>query len=168
VAAAVAVLSIASIVSVVAVAGPTRASAATRSSSAPLVRSAATRSSSAPLVRSGRAYCAVETRIGDLDLLASSRPSRVRADLTALLRLSRLAARVAPEVIRADAEASADAQAHFNAIYARHAWRPEPTNLDPEFVALSDSPELTGVYLRLEQYQRTVCRRSERSGPPVA
>ena len=114
--------------------------------------------SAAPLP-SARAYCKVEARIGDLDVLASTRPARVRVDLTKLLDLTTRAARVAPREIHADAWAAVDAQRRFNELFARHGWRPAPTNLDPDFVALADDPALGGVYQRLEQFQRRTCDR---------
>lgn len=122
--------------------------------------------SAAPLP-SARAYCKVEARIGDLDVLASTRPARVRVDLTRLLALTTRAARVAPMEIHADAWAAVDAQQRFNDLYARHAWRPTPTNLDPDFVALADDPALGGVYQRLERYQRRECDRRD-ADPSVA
>jgi hypothetical protein len=112
-------------------------------------------------------YCAAVARVGDLDLLSDPAPRKVRADLRALLALTRRAARVAPEKIRADAQAAVAAQIRFNAFYVAHGWDPEATNLDPEFVAFANSPELGTVYVRLEEYQARVCRPDPRTKDPL-
>jgi len=104
-----------------------------------------------------KAYCARVAEIGALDVLADPSPPVVRRDLEHLLSLTRAAAEVAPATIRADARAAASAQAHFNAIYASHGWRPEPTTTDPEFIALAGNQELANTYFRLERYQLRTC-----------
>ncbi len=113
---------------------------------------------------SARDYCRIEARINDLDVLSSTKPKRVAADLARLLALTGRAALVAPLAIHADAWAAVEAQQRFNDLYARNGWQPEPTNLDPDFVALADDPALAGVYLRLEQFQNRVCH--ARDGNP--
>ena len=115
----------------------------------------------APSAASARAYCRVEARIADLDVLGDTHPARVRTDLRHLLALTDRAARVAPFEIDADAWAAVDAQRRFNAVYAANGWRPEPTNQDPVFLALADDPTIAAAYLRLEQYQRRVCDRRD-------
>lgn len=102
-------------------------------------------------------YCATQQRFGELDLLADPDPGAVRADLRALLALTRRAARVAPREIRDDAEAAVVAQQRFNGFYAENAWDPDTTNRDREFIAFANSPELGALYTRLEDYQSRVC-----------
>jgi len=113
------------------------------------------------------AYCSTLDRVGDLDLLSDPAPAKVRADLRALLALTRRAARVAPDEIRADADAAVAAQVRFNALYIAHGWDPEATNLDREFVALANSPELGALYVRLEEYQARVCAPDPRTKDPL-
>lgn len=113
------------------------------------------------------AYCATLDRINDLDLLSDPAPARVRADLRGLLALTGRAARVAPAEVRADAEAAVVAQIRFNLLYAAHGWDPEATNRDREFLALANSPELGGLYVRLEEYQGRTCGPDRPPGGPL-
>jgi len=124
-------------------------------------------SGTASATQRAAAYCAAVARVGRLDLLSDPAPRKVRADLRALLALTRRAARVAPAEIRADAQAAVDAQVRFNALYVAHGWDPEATNVDPEFVAFANSPELGAVYVRLEEYQARVCRPDPRTKDPL-
>ena len=74
-----------------------------------------------------------------------------------MLRLTRRAARVSPSSIKADAMAAVVAQEKFNGIFASHDWDFSITNLDPAFTELSVAIEISGVYLRLEEYRARVC-----------
>ncbi|MFM8304598.1 MAG: hypothetical protein ACKOA9_09915 [Actinomycetota bacterium] len=109
--------------------------------------------------RGGRVarYCEIQARFGDLDLLSDTDPDAVRADLRALLALTRDAARVAPRDVRVDAEAAVVAQVRFNGFYAANGWDPDATNRDRGFIAFANSPELGALYTRLEDYQSRVC-----------
>lgn len=115
------------------------------------------------------AYCGRLAEISDLDLLSDPAPTAVQHDLEQLLTLLRRAAADAPRAIRADARAAAQAQVHFNALYAAHGWRPDPTNVDPAFIALAEDAHLGQVYFRLERYQIRTCHdRGEPAPPTVA
>jgi hypothetical protein len=103
------------------------------------------------------AYCDRVADIESLDLLADPAPAHVEHDLEHLLTLTRRAADVAPDAIRADARAAVHAQQRFNALYAAHGWQRDPTSSDPEFLALAGDPHLAEVYVRLERYQIRAC-----------
>lgn len=105
-------------------------------------------------------------RFATLELLFDEDPAAVRADLRALLALTRRAAQVAPAAIRADAEAAVAAQRRFNAFYALHAWDPDATNRDREFIAYANDPELGALYVRLQDYQRRACGPDQRVSDP--
>lgn len=113
------------------------------------------------------AYCSALDQIGELDLLSETAAAAVRADLRALLALTRRAARVAPTEIRADAEAAVVAQIRFNLLYAAHGWDPVATNRDREFIAFANSPELGAVYVRLAEYQARTCGPAPQPGGPL-
>lgn len=114
-------------------------------------------------------YCALLIRFGELDLLYDEDPGAVRADLRALLALTRRAARIAPREIRVDAASAVTAQRRFNDLYAANGWDPQATNLDRDFIEFANSPELGALYIRLQEYQARVCGPDPRvTGPDVA
>jgi hypothetical protein len=113
------------------------------------------------------AYCSRIARIGALDLLSDPAPTAVRRDLAELLHLTRRAAAVAPDGIRADARAAARAQVRFNAVYAAHGWDRHATLTDPAFLALSSDRHLAAIYTRLERYQIKTCHDDDGGEPPT-
>ena len=111
-------------------------------------------------------YCETLRGFAELDLLFDETPERVRSDLDELLALTKRAARLAPQAIRADAEAAVAAQERFNALYAANGWDPEATNRDREFIAHANDPELGALYVRLQDYQTRVCGPDPRTTDP--
>lgn len=113
-------------------------------------------------------YCERIGELSDLDLLADPTPAAVQRDLEGLLALTRRAAAVAPEEIRADMREAVDAQVRFNQLYESHGWDPATTQRDPEFIAFAGDAHLAEVYTRLEHYEVRECPHAASTRPTIA